>query len=196
MFAPYTGSSLSPPLVRSAGLCCAALLARYGYSVTVLESHYLPGGAAHSFEEQGFHFDAGPSFFAGLSGERRAAQWQQLAHSSLFAYASRPTWGSLRLQTVPAGPPGSSTNPLKQVLDAVGESVPCVTYTQWQVYAPGGRHFPCVADAAAYAAIVRCGAVGCGAVRWGAVRCGAVGCGTALYCRGVQLMFCSRRGEC
>lgn len=28
----------------------------------------------------------------------------------------------------PAGPPGSSTNPLKQVLDAVGESVECVQY--------------------------------------------------------------------
>lgn len=34
------------------GLCCAALLARYGYAVTVLESHYLPGGAAHSFDIQ------------------------------------------------------------------------------------------------------------------------------------------------
>lgn len=26
-----------------AGLCCAALLAKYGYRVTVCESHYLPG---------------------------------------------------------------------------------------------------------------------------------------------------------
>jgi protoporphyrinogen oxidase len=52
-----------------AGLCCAALLAKYGYSVTLCESHYHAGGAAHSFEVQGYHFDAGPSFFAGLSGE-------------------------------------------------------------------------------------------------------------------------------
>ena len=33
-----------------AGLCCAALLAKYGYRVTVCESHYHAGGAAHSFE--------------------------------------------------------------------------------------------------------------------------------------------------
>ena len=51
-----------------AGLCCAALLARYGYSVTVCEAHYHAGGAAHSFEVQGYKFDSGPSFFAGLSG--------------------------------------------------------------------------------------------------------------------------------
>lgn len=29
-----------------AGLCCGALLARYGYKVTVVESHYLPGAVA------------------------------------------------------------------------------------------------------------------------------------------------------
>ena len=52
-----------------AGLCCAALLARYGFRVTVCESHYVLGGAAHGFEVKGHHFDAGPSFFAGLSGE-------------------------------------------------------------------------------------------------------------------------------
>lgn len=50
------------------GLCCAALLAKYGYSVTVCEAHYLAGGAAQSFEKKGYRFDAGPSFFAGLSG--------------------------------------------------------------------------------------------------------------------------------
>ena len=41
------------------GLSCAALLSYYGYSVIVLESHYLPGGVAHTFERNGFHFDAG-----------------------------------------------------------------------------------------------------------------------------------------
>ncbi|KAL4428462.1 hypothetical protein ABPG75_002551 [Micractinium tetrahymenae] len=101
------------------GLCCAALLARYGYRVTVVESHYHAGGAAHSFEVQGFHFDAGPSFFAGLSG-----------------------------------PPGSSTNPLKQVLDAVGESVECAQYKKWVVYSPSGT-FECVCDAEAYADNIR-----------------------------------------
>lgn len=45
------------------------MLARYGYEVTICESHYALGGAAHSFEVKGHHFDSGPSFFAGLSGE-------------------------------------------------------------------------------------------------------------------------------
>lgn len=38
-----------------------------GYSVTVLESHYLPGGVAHTFEKDGFKFDAGPSLWNGMA---------------------------------------------------------------------------------------------------------------------------------
>ena len=49
------------------GLSCAALLSYYGYSVTVLESHYLPGGVAHTFEKDGFKFDAGPSLWNGMA---------------------------------------------------------------------------------------------------------------------------------
>lgn len=49
------------------GLSCAALLACYGLDVLVCESHTLPGGAAHGFERQGFHFDSGPSLYSGLS---------------------------------------------------------------------------------------------------------------------------------
>lgn len=48
------------------GLTAAALLARYGKKVIVCESHAIPGGAAHSFQRQGFHFDSGPSFYCGL----------------------------------------------------------------------------------------------------------------------------------
>jgi hypothetical protein len=43
------------------------MLARYGEDVLVLESHDTPGGAAHSFEIKGYHFDSGPSLFSGLS---------------------------------------------------------------------------------------------------------------------------------
>ena len=49
------------------GLSAAALLSYYGYTVTVLESHYLPGGVAHTFERQGFKFDAGPSLWNGMN---------------------------------------------------------------------------------------------------------------------------------
>eukprot|EP00775_Hariotina_reticulata_P007610 gene7610-7812_t len=101
------------------GLCCAALLARYGFKVTVVESHYLPGGAAHSFRVGGYTFDAGPSFHMGL-----------------------------------ADPPGTSRNPLKQVLDLLDETVECKRYDQWVVYDPAGRSFPVVADSKDYADMI------------------------------------------
>ncbi len=49
------------------GLCCAAMLAKYGFQVTVCESHSIAGGAAHSFERDGYKFDSGPSLYSGLS---------------------------------------------------------------------------------------------------------------------------------
>lgn len=34
-----------------------------------MESHSIPGGAAHSFERNGHIFDSGPSLFSGFSSE-------------------------------------------------------------------------------------------------------------------------------
>lgn len=82
------------------GLVAAAMLARYGKKTLVCESHTIPGGAAHSFQREGFHFDSGPSFYCGLAA------------------------------------PGS-LNPLKQVLDLLGESVATVPYDPL-----GHYHFP------------------------------------------------------
>ncbi|VFQ88898.1 unnamed protein product [Cuscuta campestris] len=84
------------------GLCCAGLLARYQHDVLVLESHNIPGGAAHSFDIKGFKFDSGPSLFSG--------------------FRSR----------------GPQANPLTQVLDALGESVPCANYDSWMMHIPEG----------------------------------------------------------
>jgi carotene isomerase len=83
------------------GLCCAALLARYGFEVIVCESHTIPGGAAHAFERHGFTFDSGPSLYSGLS------------------YHPSP-------------------NPLRHVLDAIGEELDCVTYDAWGCCLPEG----------------------------------------------------------
>ncbi|KAL5566395.1 hypothetical protein UlMin_029559 [Ulmus minor] len=60
-----------------AGLCCGGLLARYNQDVLVLESHDLPGGAAHSFEIKGYKFDSGPSLFSGF--QSRGPQANPLA---------------------------------------------------------------------------------------------------------------------
>ncbi|KAL9229689.1 hypothetical protein vseg_005128 [Gypsophila vaccaria] len=85
------------------GLCCAGLLARYGEDVVVLESHDQPGGAAHSFQIDGFNFDSGPSLFSGFQSR------------------------------------GPQANPLAQVLDALGETIPCAKYDSWMVYIPEGE---------------------------------------------------------
>ncbi len=83
------------------GLSCASLLARYGFNVTVCESHSIPGGAAHGFERDGFKFDSGPSLYSGLS--------------------YRP-----------------SSNPLRQLLDAIGEDIEWATYDTWGCCLPEG----------------------------------------------------------
>ena len=52
------------------GLCAGALAAHSGLKVAVCESHDAPGGAAHEWTVKGFHFESGPSLYAGLSPDR------------------------------------------------------------------------------------------------------------------------------
>ena len=44
------------------GLYCAALLAKAGKRVLVLEQHYVAGGCTHCFEDKGWEFDTGSSY--------------------------------------------------------------------------------------------------------------------------------------
>lgn len=88
------------------GLVAGAMLARYGWSVLVCESHAIPGGAAHSFSRQGFQFDSGPSFYCGLG--------------NAGAGSDRP-----------------SLNPLRQVFDALEETLTTIPYEPL-----GHYHFP------------------------------------------------------
>lgn len=46
-----------------AGLSAATKLADAGYDVTILEKNAMPGGRARVFEEKGFTFDMGPSWY-------------------------------------------------------------------------------------------------------------------------------------
>jgi C-3',4' desaturase CrtD len=48
------------------GLTTAALLARAGLAVTVLEAHVYPGGCAGTFYHQGYRFDAGATLAGGF----------------------------------------------------------------------------------------------------------------------------------
>lgn len=45
------------------GLSAAALLAKRGFAVTVIDKQSTPGGVARSFTEKGFTFDMGPSWY-------------------------------------------------------------------------------------------------------------------------------------
>ncbi|MFT6940917.1 MAG: phytoene desaturase, partial [Cyclobacteriaceae bacterium] len=46
-----------------AGLSAACHLAKQGNNVTILEKNSQPGGRARFFEESGFRFDMGPSWY-------------------------------------------------------------------------------------------------------------------------------------
>lgn len=35
--------------------------------VTVVESHAIPGGAAHAWVQDGYHFESGPSLYSGMA---------------------------------------------------------------------------------------------------------------------------------
>jgi phytoene dehydrogenase-like protein len=77
------------------GLCCAALLAHYGFEVAVCESHSIPGGAAHGFERQGYVFDSGPSLYSGLSYTPSPNPLRQVldAIDVDLEWANYNTWG-------------------------------------------------------------------------------------------------------
>ena len=65
------------------GLTAAAILARYGIPVVVMETQAYPGGCASTFDRHGFRFDAGATLAAGFGpdmplhrlGERLELEW-------------------------------------------------------------------------------------------------------------------------
>jgi hypothetical protein len=67
------------------GLYCAALLARTGRRVVVLEQHYVAGGCTHTFEDKGYEFDTGLHYVGRIekyknlldlvSGGGRSVEW-------------------------------------------------------------------------------------------------------------------------
>ena len=63
------------------GLCAAALLAKSGMSVTVLESHAHAGGAAHAWHRDGYTFESGPSLYSGLAARPTTNPCGQVLHA-------------------------------------------------------------------------------------------------------------------
>jgi phytoene dehydrogenase-like protein len=63
------------------GLSAAALLAKYGLEVVVVESHEHAGGAAHEFKRNGYTFESGPSLYTGLSQYPTSNPLGQILHA-------------------------------------------------------------------------------------------------------------------
>lgn len=92
------------------GLSCAAMLSLYGYSVAVFESHYAPGGCAHGFEVKA------------KSG------------AGSYKFDTGPSFFSGINPMVPA----KLSNPLRTVLDCIGEEVECIQYGSFGLKFPEG----------------------------------------------------------
>lgn len=71
------------------GMCCAALLAKLGKRVLVLEQHYEPGGFTHTFKRKGFRWDVGVHAVGEVT--ERSMTGRLLAHLS----DGRLRWTSL-----------------------------------------------------------------------------------------------------
>ena len=89
------------------GLSCAALCAKYGLDTLCLEAHDVPGGCAHSFERF-----SSASTLVDSSTKKRIP----------FKFDSGPSLLS--------GMSKKGTNPLRQVLDAVGT----INNIEWKLY--------------------------------------------------------------
>ncbi|NER84596.1 MAG: FAD-dependent oxidoreductase, partial [Leptolyngbya sp. SIO1D8] len=72
------------------GLTTAALLARRGYPVMVLDQAYVPGGCASTFKRRGFIFDVGATQVAGLEAGG--------IHQQIFESLGVPLPASIELQ--------------------------------------------------------------------------------------------------
>jgi hypothetical protein len=140
------------------------MLAYYGQKVTVCEAHYHAGGAAHAFDVQGYTFDSGASLAVlHRFPARRLAQHgacERLECSEGAKYVTVPHESESWKNLARAGPSffagmsnSPSSNPLKQVLDVIGEDVPCKTYDRWIVHAEDGT-YPCIADGESYRQLI------------------------------------------
>jgi len=96
------------------GLSAAALLSHYGYSVAVLESHYAPGGAAHGYSVSNKHVNDG--------------------EGGTFTFDTGPSFFSGLNSDIPA----KASNPLRSLLDVIGETVDCIPYTTFGLKFPEG----------------------------------------------------------
>ena len=64
------------------GLATAAILAKEGKKVLVLEQHDLAGGNLHTFTDKGYEFDTGVHYIGGQIGQKCAQLRNMLDYTS------------------------------------------------------------------------------------------------------------------
>ena len=106
------------------GLSCAAMLTLYGYSVAVFESHYRPGGCAHGYSVRSRE---------GGEGKQKEKEGQE-GSGEFYHFDTGPSFFS---GLNPNLPPKLS-NPLRTILDAIGEEVECIPYKTFGLELPEG----------------------------------------------------------
>ncbi|MFM7464919.1 MAG: NAD(P)-binding protein, partial [Cyanobium sp.] len=118
------------------GLCAGAVAASYGLEVVVLEAHSQAGGAAHGFEQQGFHFESGPSLWSGLASWPSANPLAQVLRliGEAVPVATYNDWGLL----LPEGHLRVGVG-LEPFLAVVRELRGAAAAEEWQAFMEGLR---------------------------------------------------------
>ena len=96
------------------GLSCAALMARAGRRVLVLEQHYIAGGATHAFKDGGYEFDTGVHYVGNIDKRKRylrlitrpgdEIQWDPMGRHPWDAGGPSGTYDEIHMGT-PTGVP-------------------------------------------------------------------------------------------
>eukprot|EP00899_Mesostigma_viride_P022857 jgi/Mesvir1/3756/Mv15030-RA.1 len=135
------------------GLCCAALLAKYGIQVTVLESHkktdhpHPPTRTTHDTVGSRATKKTDHPTHQPVPPTTQVVESHKKAGGVCHAFTRKdPESGAFyQFESGPHLYSGMTArpaiNPIGQVLDALGEKLPVVEYDNWMVHLPEGKSF-------------------------------------------------------
>jgi len=112
------------------GLSAAAVLARAGLDVTVLEAHIYAGGCAGTFFHQGYRFDAGATLAAGFYP---GGPMDALARAAgIPAWPVRPEEPALTVHLPQGDPIQRWSDPTRWIAERARVNGPAESFWEWQ----------------------------------------------------------------